>query len=342
VRRIFEDFATGHFTQQQLLAQVRRTGLTTRKGLPLSSQAFGTLLQNPLYIGIIDVPDYGVRWKRGDFEPLIGEDVFYRVQAVLSGRVQPTAPRQRSRPDFPLRGFVRCSVCGRGLTGSWSKGRHGGRYAYYHCRSSCRAVNIAKAQLEGLFVDELERLQPTPGYMRLLKESILTVWHERKSAVRHELEDVERKAKAIQQKLDRLDEAFIFARAIDSETYERQRDRLREELTLIQIDRHTTELEELDVEGILAFAERVLPRASELWVHASLDRRQRLQQLFFPEGVPFDGKGFSRTLVNAAAFSYLRPIRQRDENVVGQSRVESLQRDESLSVLSPARSARGS
>jgi hypothetical protein len=110
-------------------------------------------------------------------------------------------------------------------------------------------VNIAKAQLEGLFVDELERLQPTPGYMRLLKESILTVWHERKSAVRHELEDVERKAKAIQQKLDRLDEAFIFARAIDSETYERQRDRLREELTLIQIDRHTTELEELDVEG---------------------------------------------------------------------------------------------
>ena len=322
VRRIFEDFATGQFTQQQLLAQVRRSGLTTRKGLPLSSQAFGTLLQNPLYIGIIDVPDYSVRWKRGDFEPLIDEDVFSRVQAVLSGRVQPTAPRQRSRPDFPLRVFVRCSVCGRGLTGSWSKGRHGGRYPYYHCRPPCRAVNITKARLEGLFVDELERLQPTPGYMRLLKESVLRIWQERKSAVRGEREDVERKVKAIQQKLDRLDEAFIFARAIDSETYERQRDRLREDLTLVQIDRHTTQLEELDVEGILAFAERVLPKASELWVHASLDQRQRLQQLFFPEGVPFDGKWFSRTLVNDAVFGYLRPIQQRDENVVDQTGVE--------------------
>jgi hypothetical protein len=29
-------------------------------------------------------------------------------------------------------------------------------------------VNVTKARLEGLFVDELERFQPTPGYMRLL------------------------------------------------------------------------------------------------------------------------------------------------------------------------------
>ena len=38
----------------------------------------------------------------------------------------------------------------------------------------------------------------------------------------------------------------------------------------------------LDVEGILAFAERILPRASDMWVQASLDYKQRLQQLFFP------------------------------------------------------------
>ena len=161
-----------------------------------------------------------------------------------------------------------------------SKGRDGGRYAYYHCRPKCHAVNIPKARLEGLFVDELERLQPTPGYMRLLKESVLRVWQERKAAVHGELEDVERKARTIHQKLDRLDETFIFARAIDLATYERQRDRLREALTLVQIDRHSTQLEELDVEGVLAFAERVLPKASDLWVHASLDQRQRLHRYF--------------------------------------------------------------
>jgi hypothetical protein len=71
----------------------------------------------------------------------------------------------------------------------------------------------------------------------------------------------EHRAKAIQQKLDRLDDAFIYKESIDLGTYERQRDRLREELTLVEIDRHGSKVEEFDVESILNFAERVLPRA---------------------------------------------------------------------------------
>ena len=97
-----------------------------------------------------------------------------------------------------------------------------------------------KAKLEGLFTDELERLQPTPGYMRLVKDLVLRAWRERKA-----------------------------------------------------------------VEGILAFAERVLPRASDLWVQASLNQKQRLQQLFFPDGIAFDGKRFVRTGVTTHAFNYL-------------------------------------
>ena len=83
VRRAFEEYATGRFTKQQLLKQARAWGLTNRRGRPLTSQAIGVLLRNQLYAGIVDVPEYGVRGKRGDFEPLISEDLFYRVQAVL-------------------------------------------------------------------------------------------------------------------------------------------------------------------------------------------------------------------------------------------------------------------
>jgi hypothetical protein len=50
--------------------------------------------------------------------------------------------------------------------------------------------------------------------------------------------NAEHRGKAIQQKLDRLDDAFIYKESIDLGTYERQRDRLREELTLVEIDRH--------------------------------------------------------------------------------------------------------
>src|SRR4029450_5663237 len=91
-------------------------------------------------------------------------------------------------------------------------------------------------------------------------------------------------------------------------------------------ERHSGQLEELDVEGILAFAERVLPRAADLWVQASLDQRQRFQQLFFPDGIAFDGKGFVGTGATARAFSYLREIRTGNEGLVDQTGVEPLKR----------------
>lgn len=98
-------------------------------------------------------------------------------------------------------------------------------------------MNVTKAKLEGLFADELALLQPSPGYMRLLKESVLQIWKARKAAVRDELANAERAAKGIQDKLDRLDEAFLFERSIDIETYDRHAEKLREELTLARMDR---------------------------------------------------------------------------------------------------------
>jgi hypothetical protein len=110
----------------------------------------------------------------------------------------------------------------------------------------------------------------------------------------------------------------VYAQTIDLTSYERQRDKLREELTLGQIDHHAESIEELDVQGILAFAERILPRASDLWVQASLDCKQRLQRLFFPEGIAFDGNRFNRTAATAPLFKYLAPSESADEKMVTQ------------------------
>ncbi len=72
----------------------------------------------------------------------------------------------------------------------------------------------------------------------------------------------------------------------------------------------------------VAFAERILPRASDLWVQASLDYKQRLQQLFFPEGIAYGGNRFNRTAVTAPLFSYLAPSESADERVVSQEGIE--------------------
>jgi site-specific DNA recombinase len=277
------------------------------------------MMRNPIYIGKIDSPDYGIS-TQGDFEPVVDEATFYRAQAVLDGRVVVSGPRQRNHPDFPLRGFVRCDVCDRPLTGSWSKGN--AHYAYYHCQRQCRAVNVSKAALEGAFVDELALLQPTTGYMRLVKDRILHLWEQRHAEAKDRTAEQERRVKTIPQKLDRLHEAFLCSESIDLTSYGRQRDKLREELMLAKIEHHAEAVDELDVQGILAFAERILPRASDLWVQASLDYKQRLQALFFPEGIAFDGNRSNRTAATAPLFNYLAPSESADEKMVSRTGIE--------------------
>ena len=176
VRRAFQEFATGRFTKDEVRKNVNALGLTTRRGKPVPSQTFDAMLRNRVYVGRIDVQDFGIS-TRGDFEALVRERVFFRVQAILDGPYEVTSPKQRNDPDFPLRGYARCEACGKPLTASWSKGRSD-YYAYYHCRGRCRAVNISKAKLEELFVEELARLQPTAGFMRLVKDRVLRAWRE--------------------------------------------------------------------------------------------------------------------------------------------------------------------
>jgi hypothetical protein len=132
--------------------------------------------------------------------------------------------------------------------------------------------------------------------------------------------EIERKQKAIREKLDRLDEAFLYERMIDIDTYDRHRDKLRQEFMLAQMDRHSCELEEMDVEGILAFAERVLPSASNLWVQSSLAQKQRLQQVFFPEGVRFDGTKLVGTGATLPGFQLLEPSFRREKRIGGPDR----------------------
>jgi hypothetical protein len=47
-------------------------------------------------------------------------------------------------------------------------------------------VNISKATLERAFVDELALLQPTPGYMRLVKDRILLRVGQRRAEAKDE------------------------------------------------------------------------------------------------------------------------------------------------------------
>ena len=162
-------------------------------------------------------------------------------------------------------------------------------------------VKIRKERLDAEFVALLERLQPNADYMRLFKEIVLDVWKRHEADAIKLRKALEWRGTALQRRLDRLEETFIYKSSIDQATYDRQRDKLREEMALAEIDLYDARLDHLDVEGILGFAGHLLTNAARIWAEASLDQRQRLQQVFFPEGLRFDGEAFG-TAVTCLAF----------------------------------------
>lgn len=93
----------------------------------------------------------------------------------------------------------------------------------------------------------------------------------------------------------------------DRATYERHRDKLAEEATLVEITLNDARLEELDVEAVLAFAEHLLLNVARKWSEASLDQKQRLQHVLFPAGVTYGADGFG-TAETSLVFGMLQAI----------------------------------
>lgn len=295
VQRIFERYATGLYTKRQVLKTITDEGLRTRKGKKLSPQSLDQMLHNPIYAGWLVVPKRGER-TRGNFEPLVSQATFDKVQDIMAGKRPTVTPHVRNRPDFPLRSFVKCGHCSRPLTASWSKGRTQ-RYPYYHCTNrKCNGLTVRKEVLENAFIEHLTAMQPKPEYLRLFNEIVVDVWRNKRADAVNQLAAINRQLDDLKQRKDKLDEVFIFKAAIDQATYERQRNKLNEEIASVEISAYEVKTNELDIDAVLNFSQHVLLNAARLWVSFSLDQKQRIQKVIFPKGLTYLPEGFG-TLV---------------------------------------------
>ena len=163
-------------------------------------------------------------------------------------------------------------------------------------------------QLSGeQFVELLRQLVPSPEWLELLKQTVLSIWHEELGQASDVRENVQKRVTQTRARLRRLDEAFLYESSIDRTTYEELRDKLREELTLAELELSEAQVEQFDIDNALAKAISVLKNASALWIDASLEDRLQLQEVLFPQGLVWDGNAF-QTPVTCLSFYHLEPI----------------------------------
>jgi site-specific DNA recombinase len=128
-----------------------------RGGRPFTKSSLHRLLTNVIYIGRLK---YKREVHQGEQPPILDLDLWKETQRLLSG--QATKSRARSLGEAPLKGLLRCVLCGCAMTPSFAVKNRGRRYRYYVCcnaqhrgwqscpSKSLPAVAIEQVSLKGV------------------------------------------------------------------------------------------------------------------------------------------------------------------------------------------------
>ncbi len=261
------------------------------------------MLLNPIYAGWVTIPKWGFR-SSGNFEPLVSQQLFEATQEFLQGRAVVANSHQRNNPDFPLRVFVRCGICGQSITGAWSTGRRK-RYAYYRCRrSKCDLAMIPRDDLETKFIHLLKQLTPEPELVARFTSEVRDQWKRRQGDAEAEYAVAQERLSHLKDRKDKLIDLRL-DREITQAIFKAKDERLNTDIEEAERELRQVESRFLDLEEVLAFAERIITSSARLWLESSLDQRQRLQNTFFPGGLTFDGDEFGTTS-SSSFFSLLK------------------------------------
>ena len=301
IAEAFQRMASGRYSLTEVTAYVNALGLRGRNGKPVEAKRLDRILRSPVYKGLI-VSKKSAISAQGDFKPIVSEGRFELVQAALERNGKAKAPRRRIRPEFPLKGTLRCARCSKPLTASTSKG-NGGEYGYYRCRENC-----VKARLEDLhdgFVRLLQRLEPTAGVMRLFREIVLDVWKTRGEEARRARGTLQARVDRLLDRKNKLFDLRLDGK-LDEASFDEQLERLQDQIGELRLQLAEAQAEELDVEAMLDFAEYALRNAARLWQGFDVHQRMRFQRLLFPEGLTFDGDVFGTAKISPV-FKLLEP-----------------------------------
>ena len=317
VKAAFERAATGMYSTPGIAEFLNREGYPSSTESRFYPQFVYKMLRKPIYRGELVVKKWGFR-GRGDWEPLVDDETWLRVQRILDSESQcrDVAPRKRNSPDFPLRGLVRCARTGARLTGSFSRSKSGKRYAYYHTVQTKPALRVARGSLHEDLVDLLSELRPSRKLLSLWRVAVLEVLEERQDARSETRSRVEKKVGDLREQKKRLARAYATTASFDQATFEALMADLQKDLEAAELAAKERGADSLDIDEALDRAAWLISDGPSIWRSADLDGRQRFVQLVFPDGLEYVPERGFRTPTILNVFKHLRPIQEAKKPVV--------------------------
>ncbi len=282
----------GAHTTAGIVKELRKKGLRSSRGAPISVQSWQMICRSPLYGGLLCGKWTDHKFVRAKFDGPLFPTEWQELQRVLDGkrRVAAPPPRQSLHPEFPLRRFLCCPQCFKPVRGYAAVGRHGKRFLYYDCQNSACGFRVSVAEAHRLFLQFLQDVTPTPELLSLFRKVVLEVWEQQLTSLNAEGNSLRKEVDSLREEKHALVE--LMKRSYDNpplmESLQQDFQRVEKQLTLATMTRNSHEIEEYDAEAVVGSCTCLLEHVGELWKTWPVEAQSKVQRLILPDGVPFD------------------------------------------------------
>ena len=327
IQKAFVKFATNELlTQASVRDFLLRNGLMNSKGHTMNVWLEGVkrILKNPIYAGYIEYPEWGVSRRIGQHEPLVSKEIFEDVNKKLLNKRK--VFRTGIEHDFPLRGFILCSGCGRLMTGSWSKGRNR-KFPYYRCSNSnscsVKPKSVGKDAVESNFLDFLNTVNLDSRIVKLATRITEEVYKkkflEHAAAVseeRSKLENIHAEIKKHIEKVISCTSPAVIA-GIEAKVEELMAEAKGLELIIERGKGLPANLHE-SLQRVMDFIEK----PSRYWVEGGLRQKHLVQSLLFVDAIEYSKESGFGTANFSLPFRLLKETSGSNSNLVETAGVE--------------------
>ncbi|WP_406567298.1 recombinase family protein [Azospirillum fermentarium] len=285
VQEALEGYALGRFENQaDVMRFLQEHPLFPKdRTQRVRHQRVHVLLNQCVYAGYVEAPEWGVSLRVGQHEPLISFQTYQRIQDRLKGIGRAPA-RKNLNEDFPLRGFVSCGDCGGTLTACWSKGAHS-YHPYYLCpKRGCASYgkSIRRDRIEEEFEKLLQTMTPSATAFKVVKDMFKSLWDRRSmqsatetKALGAEIVKIERQVEQLLERILETSTSSVIA------AYEQKVQKLEREKLLIQERMANSGRPKSSFDSTLRTALEYLLSPWKLWCSDKLEDKRTVLKLTF-------------------------------------------------------------
>ena len=309
VKQAWDLMATGTKSLSDMAKVMNEWGLRikrSKRNYKLRSQTTNRVFRLKFYAGKLVSPTYPEEIT-GQHVPMITEEQFYKVQAILDGR-NPNkialARRTFVNEDFPLRRIVKCASCGVGLTGAWSRGKLGKKYAYYRCAGGCNHKSIPVKTLDESLIAVLKRVEPKEEALNLFTEFLFSLYHQRKSRLTKTTTEADKKIEELRELRKTLVRKNLEG-VYSDEIFKEQSAMIEDKMVKAQITKEDSVIDKYNIDAVTSFIKTIFADLGETYKRSTIGQLKVLLGSIFAHGVAWDFTGTLNPEISPI-FQYIR------------------------------------